>query len=114
SPCDSPQDHDTRMRVLPGVPGAETLTAGGPARAQLHKDETYQSLTSLAGRIGVAARLSFAGQVIPDGLPALLRSADLLVSAAPYDPSGATALAAMACGPPVAAPAPRARTDAVV
>ena len=114
SRLDERQGLDTLLRVLTRVPGAELVIAGGPARAQLRKDETYQGLTSLAGRLGVADRLSFAGQVLPDGLPALLRSADLLVSAAPYDPSGATALAAMACGTPVAALATGASTDAVV
>jgi len=96
------------------VPGAELIIAGGPARAQLRKDETYQGLTSLAERLGVADRLSFTGKVAPDGLPPLLRSADMLVSAAPYDASGAIALAAMACGTPVAALAVGASADAVV
>ena len=86
----------------PGCP-APNVIAGGPARAQLRKDKTYLRLTRLAGRLGVADRLSVTGKVAPGGLPALLRSADLLVSAAPYDASGAIALAAMACGTPVAA-----------
>jgi len=104
----------TLLHMLTRVPGAELVIAGGPARAQLRKDETYQGLTSLAEHLGVTDRLSFTGQVAPEDLPALLRSADLLVSAVPYDASGAVALAAMACGTPVAALAVGASADAVL
>src|SRR6516164_2530775 len=108
------QGLDTLLHMLTRVPGAELVVAGGPARAQLRKDEVHRGLTSLAGRLGVADRLSFTGKVAPDGLPALLRSVDLLVSAAPYDASGAIPLAAMACGTPVAALAADASADVVL
>jgi glycosyltransferase involved in cell wall biosynthesis len=114
TPLDEHQGLDTLLHMLTRVPGAELVVVGGPARAQLRKDETHQSLTSLAGRLGVADRLSFTGKVATDGLPALLRSADLLVSAAPYDASGATPLAAMACGTPVATLAVGASADVVL
>jgi glycosyltransferase involved in cell wall biosynthesis len=114
SPLDERQGLGALLYMLTRVPGAELVIAGGPARAQLGQDETHQGLTSLAGRLGVADRLSFTGKVAPDRLPALLRSADLLVSTAPYDASGAVALAAMACGTPVAALAAGASADAVV
>ncbi len=80
------QGLETLVRVLARVPGAELLIAGGPARAQLGKDEVHQDLVHQAERFGVADRLSFTGKVAPGGLPALLRSADLLVSAAQDDP----------------------------
>jgi len=102
------------LRMLTRVPGAELVIAGGPARSQLRNDPAYQKLTTLAERLGVAARVSFTGKIAPGGLPALLRSADLLVSAASYEPTGAVALAAMACGTPVAAPAVGACADAVL
>ena len=102
------------LRMLARVPGAELLIAGGPARSQLGKDEAYRDLTALAGRLGVADRVCFHGKVAPGGLPALLRSADLLVSAVPHEGAGAVALAAMACGTPVAAPAAGACADAVL
>jgi len=114
SRLDERQGLDTLLHTLTRVPGAELVIAGGPARAQLRKDETCQGLTSLAGRLGVADRLSFTGKVAPEDLPALLRSADLLVSAAPYDASGAISLAAMACGTPVAALAAGGSADAVL
>jgi glycosyltransferase involved in cell wall biosynthesis len=114
SRLDASEGLGTLLHVLTRVPGAELVIAGGPARAQLRKDESYQDLTGLAGRLGVADRLSFTGKIARDDLPALLRSADLLVSAAPYEPSGAIPLAAMACGTPVAALAAGACADAVV
>src|SRR5215467_3645531 len=114
SRLDERQGLDALLHTLTRVPGAELVIAGGPARAQLRKDEAYQGLTRLARRLGVADRLSFTGKVAAERLPALLRSADLLVSAARYDASGAIALAAMACGTPVAALALGASADAVL
>jgi D-inositol-3-phosphate glycosyltransferase len=111
---DRGQGLDTLLRMLTRVPEAELVIAGGPAKSQLRKDEGYQDLTGLAGRLGVADRVSFTGRIAVGGLPALLRSADLLVSAAPYEPSGAVALAAMACGIPVVAPAVGGCADAVL
>jgi D-inositol-3-phosphate glycosyltransferase len=105
---------DVLVRMLARIPGAELVIAGGPARAQLGKDPVHQELTRLAERFGVAGRLAFTGKVAAGGLPALLRSADLLVSAAPYDPQGAVAIAAMACGTPVAACAAEGLRDAVL
>jgi glycosyltransferase involved in cell wall biosynthesis len=102
------------VRMLARVPGAELMIAGGPARAQLGKDRVYRDLTLLARRFGVAERLAFTGKVAPGNLPALLRSADLLVSAAPSDPLGAVAIASMACGTPVAACSAGGLRDAVL
>jgi glycosyltransferase involved in cell wall biosynthesis len=111
---DGQQGLGTLLRMLTRVPGAELVVAGGPARSQLRKDQAYLDLTGLAERLGVADRVSFTGKIAASALPALLRSADLLVSAAPYEPSGAVALAAMACGTPVAASAVGACADAVL
>jgi glycosyltransferase involved in cell wall biosynthesis len=108
------QGLEVLLRMLTRVPGAELVIAGGPARSQLRNDEAYQHLTSLAERLGVADRVSFTGKIATGALPALLRSADLLVSGAPYEPSGTIALAAMACGVPVAATAAGACADAVL
>ena len=108
------QGLDILVRVLARVPGAELVIAGGPARAQLGKDEVYQGLIAEAERFGVADRVTFTGKVTAGSLPALLRSADLLVSAVPEDPSGAVAIASMACGTPVAATAVGGLRDAVL
>jgi glycosyltransferase involved in cell wall biosynthesis len=114
APLAADQGLDVLVRMLARVPGAELVIAGGPARAQLGKEPVYRDLTRLAERFGVAGRLSFTGKVAAGSLPALLRSADLLVSAAPYDPVGAVAVAAMACGTPVAACAAAGLQDAVL
>ena len=114
APLRKDQGLDVLVRVLARVPGAELVIAGGPARAQLSQDEVYQELVRQAERFGVADRLSFTGKVAAGGLPALLRSADLLVSAATDDPLGAVAIAAMACGTPVAAGAVGGLRDAVL
>jgi glycosyltransferase involved in cell wall biosynthesis len=111
---DGQQGLGTLLRMLTRVPAAELVIAGGPVKSQLRKDKAHAELTALAERLGVADRVSFTGKIAPGGLPSLLRSADLLVSAAPYEPSGAVALAAMACGTPVAAPAVGACADAVL
>ncbi len=108
------QGLDVLLRVLARVPGAELVIAGGPARAQLTKEPVHRDLIHLAERFGVAGRLAFTGRVAAGELPALLRSADLLVSAAPYDPLGAAAIAAMACGTPVAACSAGGLRDAVL
>src|SRR5207302_6874774 len=73
---DGRQGLGTLLRMLARVPGAELVIAGGPARSQLRKDESYRRLTGLAELLGVADRVSFTGKIAAGGLPALLRSAD--------------------------------------
>jgi glycosyltransferase involved in cell wall biosynthesis len=114
APLDTRHGLDVLVRMLSRVPGAELVIAGGPAKSQLSGNSVHRDLIKLAKHFGVADRLVFTGKVTPGSLPALLRSADLLVSAAPYDPAGATAIAAMACGTPVAACAAGGLRDAVL
>jgi D-inositol-3-phosphate glycosyltransferase len=102
------------LRALAEIPDAELVIAGGPPQAKLGKDRDYREILRLARKLKIADRLVCAGRVAPDDLPALLRSADLLVSMAPYEPVGMIALQAMACGTPVVAAAAGAEQDAVV
>ena len=102
------------LRALAEIPDAELVIAGGPPQAKLGKDKDYREILRLARKLKVHDRLVCTGRVAPDDLPALLRSADLLVSTAPYEPVGMTALQAMACGTPVVAAAVGAERDAVV
>jgi glycosyltransferase involved in cell wall biosynthesis len=102
------------LQALAEIPGAELVIAGGPPQAKLGKDRDYREILRLARKLRVHDRLVCTGRVAPDDLPALLRSADLLVSMAPYEPVGMTALQAMACGTPVVAAAAGAERDAVV
>jgi glycosyltransferase involved in cell wall biosynthesis len=94
---------DIVIRALAEVPGAELVIAGGPSGSGPDADPANQDLARLARDLGVADRITFTGDVSRTHLPALLRSADLLVSGAWEDPFGTVALQAMACGTPVAA-----------
>jgi D-inositol-3-phosphate glycosyltransferase len=101
---------DTIIRALAEVPDAELLIAGGPSGS----GPANQDLAGLARDLGVAERITFTGDVSRTHLPALLRSADLLLSGDWEDPSGTVALQAMACGTPVAASASGVVGDAVI
>jgi len=101
---------DTVIRALAEVPDAELLIAGGPSGS----GPANQDLAGLARDLGVADRITFTGDVSRTHLPALLRSADVLLSGEWEDPSGTVALQAMACGTPVAASAAGVVGDAVI
>jgi len=101
------------LAELPG-PGAELVIAGGPLAGSLESDHGYRILAKLAAHLGVADRVKFTGHVAGIDLPALFRSADLLVSAARYEPQGICSIQAMACGVPVVATAVGCYADAVI
>ena len=101
---------DTVIRALAEIPGAELLIAGGPSGS----GPANQDLAGLARDLGVADRITFTGDVSRTHLPALLRSADLLLSGEWEDRSGTVALQAMACGTPVAASTAGVVGDAVI
>jgi glycosyltransferase involved in cell wall biosynthesis len=105
---------DVAVRALADIPDAELVITGGPDRADLSKHQAYRDLRRFARTLHVHDRLVFTGRISPDEWPALLRSADLLVSTAPYEPAGIAALQAMACGTPVAVTAAGAERDAVI
>ena len=84
---------ETAVRALAEIPDAELLIVGGPARPMLRRDETCCDLARLAGSLGVSDRVKFTGQVSQDDMPALLRSADLMVDMSWYDPFGMSCLA---------------------
>lgn len=104
---------DTLLRSLTELPDVELVIAGGPAADDLEADHGYRILAKLAAHLGVANRVRFTGHVRDRDLPALLRSADLVVSAARYEPHSISAIRAMACGVPVVAPAIGIYRDAV-
>jgi D-inositol-3-phosphate glycosyltransferase len=104
----------TLLRALTRVPGTELMVVGGPARAELPGDGEYVHLARFAGALGLSDRVIFTGKVEHGAMPALLRSADLVVSTCRYEPSGMTSLQAMACGTPVLAPPVGGHIDAVV
>jgi glycosyltransferase involved in cell wall biosynthesis len=105
---------DKLLAILPELPDAELVIAGGPDPEKLDSDIAYKKLGKLAAGLGIADRVTFTGQVTAKHLPALLRSADIFVSASRYEPFGSAGLSAMACGKPVIANAAGAYADAVV
>jgi len=97
-------DHvGTAIRALPRLPGVELIIAGGPGKEVLGGDDDYLTLTALAKAEAVDDRVTFTGHIDRGALPALLRSADLLVSTSASELTGMAVLEAMACGLPVAA-----------
>jgi len=100
--------------ALAAVPDAELLIVGGPPRDELGGDPVLHQLARLGQRLQVTNRLLFSGQVSQSRRPALLRSADLFVHLASYEPTEIHPLEAMACGTPVIAGAGGADEDAVV
>jgi len=105
---------ETLLRALTKVPDAELLVVGGPAEAELSKDDNYVKLAKFAATLGITDRVIFTGKVEYADMPPLLRSADLVISTCQYEPSGTTSLQAMACGTPVIAPPVGGHVDAVV
>jgi glycosyltransferase involved in cell wall biosynthesis len=108
------QSLETLLRALTRVPAAELVVVGGPAEAELDADDAYVKLAKAAATLGIADRVIFTGKVEYRSMPALLRSADLVVAACQYEPAATTSLQAMACGTPVIAPPVGGHVDAIV
>jgi glycosyltransferase involved in cell wall biosynthesis len=104
----------TVTRALAQLPGAELTIVGGPDARHLPRSGPFRAAAQLATSLRVRSRVTFAGDVADDELPVLLRSADVMVSATPYDPAGLAAIKAMACGLPVVGSAVGGQRDAVV
>lgn len=102
------------VSALRQLPGVELVVAGGPDAADLPRDPEYSRLKGLAERYGVDDHVDFRGRVKREDLPALMRSAEALVSVPWYEPFGIAPLEAMACGVPVIASAVGGMIDSVV
>jgi glycosyltransferase involved in cell wall biosynthesis len=102
----------TVLRALKDLPGAELVVAGGPSRSRLAGDPACRALAALACRLGVADRLTCTGKVREADMPALMRSADVLVHLTTAWPFAVVPVEAMACGIPVIAS--EAHADAVI
>jgi glycosyltransferase involved in cell wall biosynthesis len=108
------QGVDVAVRALADIPQAELVIAGGPEHGKLRGDKAYRALLRLASDLKVRDRVVFHGSVSDDDLPALLRSADLLVDAPTGEPFATVALEAMACGTPVVASAIGSHLDTII
>jgi glycosyltransferase involved in cell wall biosynthesis len=105
---------DDAIRALASVPDAELVVAGGPEARLLDADPEAQRLRRVALRAGVANRVVLLGRVSRDAIPALFRSADVVVSVPWYEPFGIVPLEAMACGRPLVVSAVGGMLDSVL
>ena len=105
---------DDAIRAIAEVPDAELLVAGGPESSRMDADPEVLRLRTLARDLGVADRVTLLGPVDRERMPALMRSADLLLALPWYEPFGITPVEAAACGLPVVAAAVGGLTDTVV
>jgi glycosyltransferase involved in cell wall biosynthesis len=92
---------DDVVRALAHIPGAELLVAGGPPAERLHHSAEAWRLHRVARAAGVEERFALLGALCQPQIPALLRSADVVVLVPWYEPFGIVPLEAMACGVPV-------------
>ncbi|MFF7794717.1 glycosyltransferase [Streptomyces sp. NPDC007991] len=99
--------------ALARLPGTELVVVGGPPADRLDDDPEVRRLRGIARDAGVADRVRFTGAVPSEEVPALLRSADVVVCPADYEPFGIVPLEAMACGVPVVASAVGGQLDTV-
>lgn len=102
---------ETIVRALSDVPGAELLIAGGGDAAA---EGELARLEALARAAGVRDRVRLLGPIPRHEVPALLRSADVVVSVPWYEPFGMVPLEAMSCGVPVVATGVGGHLDTVV
>ncbi|MEV0621523.1 glycosyltransferase [Nonomuraea sp. NPDC050404] len=99
---------DTVLRALRQLPGANLVIAGGS-----HDDGETFRLRELADGYGLGDRVHVIGSVPRRHVPALMRSADVVVSVPWYEPFGLVPVEAMACGVPVIASAVGGHLDTV-
>lgn len=104
---------DRTIRVLPLLPGSELVIAETAAGDSALRKERAK-LKRLAVELGVGKRVRFAGRVVPEDLPSLLWSADVVACTPHLAPHATTALQAMASGRVVVATAVGALTDTVI
>ncbi|MBT2384534.1 glycosyltransferase [Streptomyces sp. ISL-11] len=101
------------ITALATLPATELLIAGGPPQHHLHHDPEVRRLRTLARETGVADRIRFTGGIPREHVPTLLRSADIVLCPADYEPFGIVPLEAMGCGTPVVATAVGGQLDTV-
>ncbi len=105
---------DTIISALTHLPLTELVIAGGPPSSALAADPEVDRLATLAEAQHVGDRVTFLGGVPHHELPAVIRSADVVVSVPRYEPFGMVPLEAMACGVPVVVSGVGGLVDSVV
>ncbi|WP_258727039.1 glycosyltransferase [Cellulomonas sp. NS3] len=104
---------DNAVRALPLLPDVELAVVGGPAQEEVRDDPEGRRLWQLAVDLRVEDRVRFLGRVAHDDMPAVLRSAHVVVATPWYEPFGIVPLEAAACGRPVVASAVGGMLDTV-
>jgi glycosyltransferase involved in cell wall biosynthesis len=104
----------TVIRALAQLPAVRLTIIGGPDARHLPRSGPFREVAQLATELRVRSRVTFAGEVGEAEESALLCSADVMVSATSYDPTGLAAIRAMSCGLPVIASAVGGQRDAVI
>ncbi|MFV2196241.1 glycosyltransferase [Nocardiopsis sp. LOL_012] len=102
------------VEAMTRLPEAELLIVSTSQNRDVAVDEDAREIELLAKEAEVDDRVHLTGPVDRKELPRLLRSADVYVSAASYDPFGGAVVEAMACGLPVVATATGAVPGAVL
>lgn len=92
----------------------ELVVVGGGAGSDDRSDPELDRLRAIAEHAGVADRVELRGQLPQSALPAVYRSADVVVCAPWYEPFGIVPLEAMASGIPVVASSVGGLIDSVV
>ncbi|NYH53475.1 glycosyltransferase involved in cell wall biosynthesis [Nocardiopsis arvandica] len=105
---------DRLVEAMTRLPEAELLLVSTAEGLDVALDENARRIELLTKEAGVNDRVHLTGPIERKELPRLLRSADVYVSAASYDPYGGAVLEAMACGLPVVATATGAIPGAVL
>jgi glycosyltransferase involved in cell wall biosynthesis/phosphoheptose isomerase len=106
---------DVAIRALAELPDTvHLLIAGGPAAEQLDCDPEARRLRAVAAEVGVEDRVVMTGQLAHDDMPAVYRSADVVLATPWYEPFGITPLEAAACGRPLVGSAVGGLLDSVV
>jgi glycosyltransferase involved in cell wall biosynthesis len=104
----------TVIAALGRLPDTELLVVGGPPGDRVADDPEARRLLGIAQEHDVADRVRFVGAVPSEDVPAILTSADVVVTAAEYEPFGIVPVEAMACGVPVVATDVGGHRDTVV
>jgi glycosyltransferase involved in cell wall biosynthesis len=104
----------TVIRALAQLPAVRLTIVGGPDARHLPRSGPFREIAQLATELRVRSRVTFAGEVAEAAESELLRSADVMVSATSYDPTGLAAVRAMSCGLPVIVSAVGGQRDAVI
>ncbi len=105
---------DTVLEALASLPEAELLVVGGAPGASPQDDPDLSERLAAAAGHGVADRVAFLGGVAHEEVPALMRSADVVVSVPWYEPFGMVPVETMACGRPMIASAVGGHLDTIV